>query len=217
MRLIFVRIRVGWLAIVAATAVAACGGSSSEEARKLHFRSVIETVKPVPQFVVTRSAIAATRPDSVEYALLTHWRNLQFRAWSAAARQYEPGLQGFIGFDLLTRALMTQASTYRASRPQHITTTRRGDGVRVRFVRHGADEVTPATMSWQRTRAGHWLISYDSLLDQALAEARQSETQQRLDPLSQRLLPAAIQAGIRARSIQSEYAARRAAGNAARP
>lgn len=202
--------------LVAAVSLPGCGGSAANETRRLHSRSVIEHPRPVPRFTVTPATVAAAAADSAERAFLEYWRNLQQHAWSVAASTYAQGLRTFLGSGLLTRALEAQARVYRASRPVITTSTAAGDRTTIRYRVVNADGQTAATISWAPARTG-WAITYDSLLDQALAQARQEETQLKLDPLSQRLQPAAIQAGMDARNLQSEYAAARASGQTPLP
>lgn len=204
--------------LVASTLMlAGCGGSADDEARRLQTRSVIATNDPVQRYLVSRAAIEKAPRGSVQRAFLQYWSDLQFQAYDAASFAYEPGLRRLIGDDVLIRALASQGASYRSSRPDIVSSTTNGDRAQVRYFRIGAQDTTPTSSSWTRDGTGRWLITYNPPLDQALADIRQLETQQAIDPLAQKSLPAAIRAGSRARKIQSEYAAqRRRSGSAGR-
>jgi hypothetical protein len=201
----------GLILVASALLLSACGTSADEEARRLRAASVIAKDDPIQRFVVRRSAIGKARRGSAERAFLQYWSDLQFQAWPSAARMFEPGLRRLVGDDVLIRALANQAAAYRASRPDVVSATTRGDRALVRYLRIGIEGTAPASSSWRRYARGRWLISYDPLLDQALADLRQRETQERIDPLAQRPVPEAIRAASEARRIQSLYAARRRA------
>jgi len=187
-----------------------CGGGADAETRKLQTKpSVIGKADPVRSYTVSRYALEKTPPGGVRRAFLQQWSNLQFQAWPTAARAYEPGLRRAVGDDALIRALANQAPFYRASRPQIVAVSRTGEQALVRYNRVSESGATPTSMSWERGADGRWLISYDPLLDLALGDLRQLETQQRIAPLAQTPAPAAIRAGLAGRKVQSAYAARR--------
>ena len=89
-----------------------CGGSADDEARKLADKSVIAKTEPVRGSVVSQADIAKPAPGSPTRAFLQYWANLQFQAWTTAARTYEPGLRRLVGEELLIRALEGQGPIY---------------------------------------------------------------------------------------------------------
>jgi hypothetical protein len=213
------RSRVRVVALVAgALWLPGCGGSADDEAREVRTTSVIADAKPVKASLLTPSDVQSAPRGSAKRAFLQYWSNLQFQAWMAAAQAYEPGLRRFIGQDVLIRALANQTAVYGSSRPQIVSASRSGDRTLIRYFRVGEKGKLPSSSSWTVDSAGTWHIAYDSLLDQALADLRQLEVQQATAPLAQKPVPAAIRAANRARKLQSEYAAKRAAqASAANP
>lgn len=198
----------GGLALVASVLVlGACGGSADDEARQVQTTSVIAKNDPVREFMVTEAEIDKAPRGSVERAFLQYWSDLQFQAWAVAARTYEPGLRRFLGVDILIRALSNQGPTYLSTRPDIVSAKTSGDRAVIRYFRIGNRGATPTSISWIRGDSGRWLITYDALLDQALADSRQLETQQAIDPVSQKPIPAAVRAGNKARKLQSQYVA----------
>ena len=204
------------LALVAGVLVfAGCGGSADEEARKVQASSVIAADDPVREFMIRDTEIQKAPTGSVERAFLQYWSDLQFQAWPIAARTYEPGLREFVGDDALIRALSNQGPVYLSTRPDIVSARTTGDRAVIRYFRIGEQATQPASMSWVRGEGGRWLIAYDALLDEALAQSRQLEVQQSIDPISQKPMPAAVRAGNRARKLQSDYAAQRDAADGA--
>lgn len=201
--------RQGRAAVVVAVAagLAGCGGSAAEEARRLQARSVLDGLSPIPRYAVTAAHMSRTPPASVERAFLQHWSKMQVRPGPTAARSFEPGLRRVVGEDLLALALARQGGAYRSSRPRIISARRDEDEALVVYDRIDADATARESMTFARDRAGTWLIRHDPLLDQALAEAAEQRAQRALDPLAQRLLPAAIRAGTTARGLQRRYLA----------
>jgi len=200
---------------VGVVCLSGCGGSADDEARELAQNSVIAKTNPVREFVVSQADIAKPAPGSPTRAFLQYWANLQFQAWTTAARTYQPGLRRVVGEGLLIRALEGQGPTYLSSRPEIVSTTTNGKQSLIRYLRRSAKEAVPSSITWERDPNGRWLISYDPLLNQALAERRQLDVQQSLDPLSQKPIPAAARAGQSARKLQSQYAGAREAARAA--
>jgi hypothetical protein len=189
-----------------------CGGSAGDEARKLETSSVIARRDPVPQYMVSTSAIERAPRRSAERAFLSYWSNLQFQAWSTAAQAYEPDLRHVIGDAVLVRALANQAAVYRASRPEVSSTTTTDGRTLIRYFRVSAKGRIASSSTWTRATDRRWLISFDPLLDGALAELRQLETQQAIAPLAQKPIAAAIRAANEARKIQSRYVQQRDRG-----
>lgn len=191
--------------VVAATGLAGCGGSAADEARRLQAKSVIEQLAPVQRYAVSRSQVTRLPAGTVERAFFRHWHTMQRHAGEAAARGFEPGLRRFVGMDLLGPALLRAGGTYRSARPR-IASVRGGEAeALVVYDRITADAATRESMTFSRDPTGSWLIRHDPLLDQPLAEAAEHAVQVALDPLAQKLRPAAIRAGTRARGLQDAY------------
>lgn len=199
----------GLLLVIAALGLPACGGSADDEARRVQTTSVIAKNDPVKRFLVTQQEIERAREGSARRAFLQYWSDLQFQAWESAAERFEPGLRRFIGEDTLIRALANQGSSYRSSRPDIAATISRGNRALIHYFRIGTDDPAPASISWVRDAGGRWHISFDPMLDQALGDIRQLETQQNVNPLAQKPSASALRAGARARRLQSQYAAQR--------
>ena len=195
--------------IASALVLIACGGSADDEARNVQTTSVIAKNDPVREFMVREDEIEKAPGGGVERAFLQYWSDLQFQAWAVAARTYEPGLRRFIGDDVLIRALSNQGPSYLSTRPDIVSAKVTGDRAVIRYFRIGDQATAPTSLSWIRNNTGRWLITYDALLDQALAQSRQLETQQSIDPISQKPIPAAVRAGNSARKLQSQYVAQR--------
>lgn len=192
---------------LAAAYLSACGGSSADdEARQLNSASIIAKNEPVRRFMVSEQSIARAPAGSVKRAFLQYWSDLQFQAWRTASQSYAPGLRDAIGDDVLIRALANQGPSYLASKPVISSIKVSGDRALIRYFRVKPDGATPASAEWMQTRDRSWVISFDPLLDPAVAQLRQLEVQQAIDPLAQKPIPAAVRVGNRARKLQSEYA-----------
>lgn len=178
--------------------------------------SVIAKNDPVKRFLVSQSEIERAPSGSVRRAFLQYWSDLQFQAWDTAAQTFEPDLRRYIGKDALMRALANQGSSYRSSRPDIVATTTNGSKALIRYFRIGTQDTAPTSISWVRAN-GRWMVAYDPLLDQALGDLRQLETQQNINPLEQKPLPAAVRAGTRARKVQSQFAAQQDRAGGSQP
>ena len=190
--------------------LSACGGTAADETRRLATAaSVIAHPRPVPVDVVTTAQIRRAPRGSVERALLEHWAALQAGDVPGAARDFEPGLRGFVGARLLAGALGRQAGVCRAARPRIRATHVPGAPARIPAPPVGPRPGAATFTAWARDRRGRWLITHDVALDAALDDAARHDTQLAVAPLSQQPTAAAQRAGRAAGTLQRRYNAAR--------
>jgi hypothetical protein len=155
--------------------------------------------------LVSSADISKTAPDSPERAFLRYWSALQYSAWSAALSSFEPALVRSIGPPRLVEALKSGKEYFPTAAPTLRGSVRVGDEVIVRYrVRSPAGALVTNSVSWRRASAG-WRIHYDSGLDGLLQSSVQADVQARIDPTAPRPSKQAVQAGLAASHLQSQY------------
>jgi hypothetical protein len=137
------------------------------------------------------------------------WSRLQFQSWEQAERLFQPGLRDAIGASLLAQALESDLIVWQATKPKIISAHSTGATAVVMFLAHSeTGVVTPTSISFERTD-GHWLVSYFSLLDEALQRTVQTRAQAQIEPLATKASPEAVRQGFNAAALQSSYLERR--------
>jgi hypothetical protein len=184
--------------LVTALAVAGCASNGSKSVSS-------QSIAAPPARLLTSTDIKKGPAGSPERAFLRHWSYLQYLSWSAAVSDYEPALARSIGVTRLVEALKTQATYFPTAKPLFRGTVRVGDEFVVRYsIPDGSGHLTPTSVSWRRVN-GEWKIHYDTQLDGMLQTAAQLRVQNEIDPNASRPSKKAIQAGVEAARLQSQY------------
>jgi hypothetical protein len=165
-----------------------------------------QSIAAPPKHLLTAADIAKAPADSPERAFLRHWSYLQNLSWDAALSDYEPALARYIGVARLLDALKLQASYFPTAKPLLRGTRRVGGGEFViRYsVPNGYGQLVATSISWRRVNRA-WKIHYDTQLDGMLQSAAQTRVQDEIDPNAPQPAKKAIQAGIAAARLQSQY------------
>lgn len=186
------------LALLAAAAFTSCSGKENDAVSA-------ESIVTPPERLISSADIAKTALGSPERAFLRHWSALQYSAWSVVLSNFEPALVRFIGAPLLVEALKPGAAYFRTARPMLRGRVRVRDQVIVRFrVQNIAGTSVTSSISWRRTSLG-WRIHYDPSLDAMLQASMQEQVQAEIDPTAAQPSKKALQAGLGAFRLQSQY------------
>jgi hypothetical protein len=195
---VYTTTRTAVLVCATALAVAGCATTDSEPVNS-------QSIAAPAQNLLTSADISEVPAGTPGRAFLQYWSNLQYRAWSAALSAYEPTLARSIGVGQLVEALKTQAASFATSKPVLRGTTRVGDQYVVRYsIPDATGRLFASSISWRRS-AGSWKIHYDTQLDGMLQLAAQTRVQNEIDPNASRPSKAAVQAGVQASRLQSQY------------
>jgi hypothetical protein len=185
------------LALVVTASLVACSGKGTDTSG--------ESVVTPPEHLISSADIAKTAPNSAERAFLRYWSNLQSSAWSAALASFEPGLVNAITVPRLIEALKTGATYFPTVAPTLRPSVRVGDQIIVRYrLPSAAGAIVTSSVSWRRTSAG-WRIHYYPALDAMLQASTQAQVQASIDPNATEPSKQAVQAGLAASRIQSQY------------
>jgi hypothetical protein len=167
-----------------------------------------ESIVTPPSRLLSSADVSKTPPDSAERAFLRHWSALQYSAWSAALASFEPALVGAITAPQLVEALKTGASYFSTVKPSLRGSARVGDQVIVRYqVPSPGGPLITSSVSWRRTSLG-WRIHYDPSLDGMLQASTQAQVQAGINPAAAEPSKEAMQAGLAASRLQSQYLGR---------
>jgi hypothetical protein len=184
--------------LITALIVAGCASKHSQPVNS-------QSIAAPPKHLLTAADIAKAPADSPERAFLRHWSYLQNLSWDAALSDYEPALARYIGVARLLDALKLQASYFPTAKPLLRGTARVGDAFVVRYsVPNGYGQLVATSISWRRINRA-WKIHYDTQLDGMLQFAAQTRVQNEIDPNASQPAKKAIQAGIVAARLQSQY------------
>jgi len=179
-------------------AFAGCSGSDSDAVGS-------QSILSEPDQLISSADIAKTPPGSAERAFLQYWSALQYSAWSAALSSLEPALKTAIGVPQLVEALKGGASYFRTVRPTLRGRVTVGNQVIVRYrAENPAGSLVTTSVAWRRT-AGGWRLHYDPSLDGLLQASAQAQMQADIDPTAPRPSKRAVQAGLAASRVQSQY------------
>jgi hypothetical protein len=164
-----------------------------------------QSIAAPSKHLLTSADIDKAPAGSPARAFLRHWSNLQYLSWSAALSDYEPTLARNIGVKQLVEALKTQAASFPVVKPVLRGTARVGDEYVVRYsIPNVAGDLFPTSISWRRIGRS-WKIHYDTQLDGMLQTAAQARVQNEINPNASRPSKEAIQAGVEAAQLQSQY------------
>jgi hypothetical protein len=186
------------IALLTSAALSGCSGNDSGAVGS-------ESIVTPPDHLISSADVSKTPVGSAERAFLRYWSVLQYSAWTAAVSAFEPSLVRFIGAPQLVEALKTGSSYFRTVKPTLRGRVRAGDEVIVRYrVENPAGSVVTSSISWRRTPRG-WRIHYDPSLDGLLQASAQAQVQTDTDPTAAQPSKRALQAGLAASRVQSQY------------
>ena len=187
-----------FLALLIAATVAACSGNDSNPVGS-------KSIVTPPKQLVSPADIGKTAPDSAKRAFLQYWSDLQYSAWSAALSRFEPALVNAIGDAQLVEAFKTRAGYFPTAAPKLRGSRRVGDEIVVRYqVTDPTGRLLVSSVAWRR-RSADWRIRYDPQLDGMLQAAAQARVQGQIDPTALQPSTRALQAGLEAARLQSQY------------